>query len=168
MFRCNPRALAGGLLLAIALPLTAGAQNATCPKPTETPTVNALRIAAPAANLTVRVANTPVTREYGLMCVRGLAPHTGMLFVFGYGDQPLDFWMKNTLIPLDMVFVRSSGVVNNVATNVPATSAATPGDKTNRYGFGAYVIELAAGEAASDGITAGVHLDLRDAPKAKN
>ncbi len=167
MFRCNLRAFASGALLALTLPVAAAAQSSTCPKPAETPSATPLRLAAPAATLTLRVANTPVTREYGLMCVRALAPHTGMLFVFASGDQPLTFWMKNTLIPLDMVFVHGTGIVDTVAANVPATSEQNPGELTNRYGHGAYVIELAAGEAAVDGIAAGTKLDLRGAPKAK-
>ena len=163
MFRCDPRAFAASLALAL-LPLAAGAEQ--CPRPTETPSAVPFQIVAPAATVLLRVANTPVTREYGLMCVRALPPRTGMIFVFT-DEQPLDFWMKNTLIPLDMVFVDHRGVVTSVAANVPATSAQTPGENTHRMGIGHYVLELAAGEAAPDGIAAGVRLDLTHVPAAR-
>jgi uncharacterized membrane protein (UPF0127 family) len=75
--------------------------------------------------------------------------------------------MKNTLIPLDMVFVRQDGRVDSVAANVPATTVTTPQDQIpTRTGTGAYVIELNAGEAAADGIVPGATLDLRHVPKA--
>jgi uncharacterized membrane protein (UPF0127 family) len=69
--------------------------------------------------------------------------------------------MKNTLIPLDMVFVRKNGRVDTVAANVPSTTPATTDlDIPWRYGIGTYVIELAAGEAARDGIVRGARLDV--------
>ena len=72
-----------------------------------------------------------------------------MIFVFTDGDNFRDFWMKNTLIPLDMVFVSKNGRVNDLRANVPATNVDTPDDKIpHRDGTGTYVIELAAGEAA--------------------
>jgi uncharacterized membrane protein (UPF0127 family) len=120
-----------------------------------------VRVRAPAETLELRVADTISKREYGLMCVRSLPPHTGMIFVFGDGDNPRDFWMKNTLIPLDMVFVSKNGLVNEVSANVPATKVTTPDDKIpHRDGTGTYVIELAAGEAARAGIKPGTTLDV--------
>ena len=72
---------------------------------------------------------------------------SGMIFVFSGGDNVKAFWMKNTLIPLDMVFVSKNGHVNNVEANVPATTVGTPAERLdNYYGTGAYVIELGAGE----------------------
>ena len=85
-----------------------------------------VRVRAPAETLDLRVADTPSKREHGLMCVRSLPPRTGMIFVFGDGDNYRDFWMKNTLIPLDMVFVSKNGRVNEVRANVPATTVDTP------------------------------------------
>jgi uncharacterized membrane protein (UPF0127 family) len=124
---------------------------------------------APAATLALRIAADPDTREYGLMCVLSLPAHGGMLFVFPGPDADHSFWMKNTLIPLDMVWVTSRGIVTTVAANVPATTVETPYDKIpQRNGHGTYVIELAAGEAARAGIKPGVHLDVSQAPKAKN
>ena len=127
-----------------------------------------IELAAPGATLTLRIAADPDTREYGLMCVLALPPHNGMLFVFPGPDADHPFWMKNTLIPLDMVWVNGRGVVTSVAANVPASTVDTPDDKVaNRAGHGTYVIELAAGEAARAGIKPGVRLDVARAPKAK-
>ncbi|MBV8355035.1 MAG: DUF192 domain-containing protein [Candidatus Eremiobacteraeota bacterium] len=89
-----------------------------------------------------------------------LAPHAGMIFVFAQ-DALLGFWMKNTLIPLDMVFVRGDGTISSIAANVPASTTQTPDDQVaRRAARGKYVIELGAGEAARDGLRVGLHLAL--------
>jgi uncharacterized protein len=127
-----------------------------------------VRVRAPNETLELRIADTVSRREYGLMCVRSLPPRTGMIFVFGDGDNYRDFWMKNTLIPLDMVWVSKNGRVNDVRANVPSTNVNTPDDKIpHRSGTGTYVIELAAGEAARAGIKPGTMLDVSDVPPSK-
>ncbi len=162
--RSMPAALA--LVLAVAAPAGAGP---ACPAPTATTNPHPVSIVAPKATLTVRVADTVATREYGLMCMRELAPHGGMIFVFNDGDQHRSFWMKNTLIPLDMVFVSAVGRVTSVAVDVPSTTPATAdADIPWRNGAGAYVIELAAGEAARDGIVTGAHLDVSRVGKSRD
>lgn len=114
---------------------------------------------APKAELRLQVATTEAQRELGLMSVTKLQPHTGMVFVFPTDDQ-VAFWMKDTFVPLDMVFVGEDGTVRSVAADVPATTAETPDAQIpRRTGRAMYVIELAAGEAAKDGIAAGAHLD---------
>jgi uncharacterized protein len=108
----------------------------------------------------IQVATTPAQMEQGLMFRRSLAPDGGMIFDFRMPSMAT-MWMKNTLIPLDMVFVAKSGLVNGVRANVPATKTDTPDDKIpHRDGTGSYVIELAAGEAARAGITRGTMLDV--------
>jgi uncharacterized membrane protein (UPF0127 family) len=119
-----------------------------------------IRVSAPRAQLNLAVADTPEKRELGLMCVTRLRPHAGMLFVFGQRGE-WDFWMKNTLISLDMIWLESNGTVSTVAENVPASKVTTPDDAVaRRSGDGLYVIELAGGEAASDGIVKGTKLVL--------
>jgi uncharacterized membrane protein (UPF0127 family) len=119
---------------------------------------------APSAALKLAVASDEASRELGLMCVLRLQPHVGMIFVFDK-DSKQEFWMKNTLIPLDMVWVRASGTVDTVAANVPKSTRTTPDDAVaRRAGTGKYVIELAAGEAAADGIVVGSDLKMLPAP----
>lgn len=79
------------------------------------------------AHFTVEVADTPKTREHGLMFRKSLAPDRGMLFDFKT-SHPVTFWMKNTLIPLDMIFIGPDGRIVSIArraepmseTNIPS------------------------------------------------
>src|SRR5579872_747891 len=117
-------------------------------------------VSAPNEKLHLEVADTFKTREYGLMNRTSLAPHTGMIFVFGYDSQQ-SFWMKNTLIPLDMIFVRANGTIDSIASDVPASTPQTPDDLVaTRQGHGKYVIELAAGEAQRAGLHPGLRLQI--------
>jgi uncharacterized membrane protein (UPF0127 family) len=106
------------------------------------------------------VVSTPEDRESGLMCVTALRKHAGMIFVFPT-TQAWGFWMKDTLVPLDMIWVVPGGKVTAVAADVPESTLATPDDQVaRRNGKGRYVIELAGGEAAEDGIRPGTILKL--------
>jgi uncharacterized protein len=121
---------------------------------------------APRADLTLEVARTEPQRERGLMGRATVPPHTGMIFVFD-GDEPVEFWMKDTLVSLDMVFVAADGSVRRVYADVPVLRSGVNDDAIPREGATAkYVIELHAGEAAKDGIAAGVRLDLHDVPSS--
>ena len=114
-----------------------------------------MRVHAPKAELSLEIADTQSKREYGLMNRTHLIAHTGMVFVFDQ-DGPVAFWMKNTLIPLDMVFVGADGRVRSVSANVPASTLQTPDTKVaRRTGNAKYVVELAAREAAADGLVPG-------------
>ncbi len=116
-----------------------------------------LLVRAPRATLRLAVVADDVSRARGLMEVASVAPGEGMLFAFTGGDERRYFWMKDTIAPLDMVFVRGSGVVTSVAADVPATLPETPDDQIERRdGIGRYVIELGAGDAARRGIARGV------------
>jgi uncharacterized membrane protein (UPF0127 family) len=73
--------------------------------------------------------------------------------------------MKDTITPLDMVFVNHAGVVTSIASNVPSTTPQTPDEEIpRRGGSGLYVIELAAGEADKLGLAPGVKLALPHIP----
>lgn len=99
-------------------------------------------------------------RELGLMCVTHPRAHAGMIFVFPASAEQ-EFWMKNTLVPLDMVWVAAGGTVTTVAADVPASTLRTPDDQVaRRRGTGRFVIELPAGEAALDGIRPGAAVKL--------
>jgi hypothetical protein len=119
---------------------------------------------APKADLTLEVAGTETAREQGLMDRTVVSPHTGMLFVFER-DESVDFWMKDTLVPLDMIFIAGDGTVRRVFSNVPVVAPTLPDEQIPREAAPAkFVIELPAGEASADGIVDGVKLDLRGAP----
>ena len=135
--------------------LICAATLAISPTPSAQPLI-VLR--APLATLSLEVADTPAKQERGLMYRTNLPAHTGMIFIFGR-DDVVEFWMKNTLIPLDMVFVSADGHVRSVSADVPATTPKTPDDRIPRVlGQAMYVIELPAGEAAVDGIRIGAKL----------
>ena len=59
----------------------------------------------------VKTASTPPEREKGLMFRRSLAVNSGMLSMFPNAEVA-DFWMKDTILPLDMIFIRANGVVD--------------------------------------------------------
>lgn len=98
----------------------------------------------------VEMATFQDQRSRGLMCRKTLAPNTGMLFDFGF-DQDVYMWMKNTLIPLDMLFIKTDGIIVKIA------SRAVPMSETT-IASGEYVravLELPGGTAEKLGIKAG-------------
>lgn len=102
---------------------------------------------------TVEIANNDAERERGLMFRVHLAADHGMLFVFA-DSAPRYFWMKNTLIPLDIIFFDTHKRLINVSANTPPCKA----DPCPTYGSNApakYVLELNAGMAAKLGLKAG-------------
>jgi len=137
------------------------ALSSASPPPTPLPcfsTLPSVTMIAPKTRISVEVASTEPERENGLMNRHSMPEHHGMIFVFE-NDSPVEFWMKNTLIPLDMVFIAKNGVVRRVDANVPTAAPDTPDDAIpRRSGTAKYVIELNSGEAARDGIAPGVKL----------
>jgi uncharacterized membrane protein (UPF0127 family) len=98
----------------------------------------------------VELADTPAERAKGLMHRKSMPQDQGMLFVFDM-ESPVAMWMKNTYIPLDMVFVSRHGRVTGVAADtVPMTETVI---SSNGPAYG--VIELNAGVAAQIGLMAG-------------
>lgn len=98
----------------------------------------------------VEIADTEASRERGLMFRKVLAADRGMLFDFKT-PQPVSFWMKNTLIPLDMVFITADGHILSIARNakpMDETPIASGGDVVG-------VLELRAGRAAELGLQPG-------------
>ncbi len=91
----------------------------------------------------VEVARSPEERSQGLMFRRTLAPDAGMLFDFGR-TEPVAMWMKNTLIPLDMLFIAGDGAIVNIAQRtVPQSLTPIPSAKPVRF-----VLELPGGTAS--------------------
>ena len=99
---------------------------------------------------TVEVADTEATREKGLMYRRDLPEGRGMLFDF-FRDQPVGFWMKNTYIPLDMIFIRGDGRIVSIAENTePLSERVVPSGAPVRA-----VLEVKGGTARRLGIQPG-------------
>ena len=103
---------------------------------------------------TVEMARTEEEQMTGLMNRPTLAPDRGMVFPF---DPPRNasFWMKNTLIPLDMIFVRADGSIANIEANTVPLSL----DPMASAGPVRAVFEIAGGRAAELGIKAGDTVD---------
>jgi uncharacterized protein len=105
---------------------------------------------------TVEIARTPDEQATGLMNRASLAPDRGMVFPFDTPRQA-SFWMKNTLIPLDIIFVRGDGRIANIAANtVPLSLQPVYSD-----GDVAAVLELAGGRSAELGIKPGDKLEWK-------
>jgi len=99
----------------------------------------------------VEYAGSPDQRETGLMCRTAIAPDHGMLFDFDAPSPGVAFWMRNTLIPLDIIFIRPDGRVLSIARNAkPLDETPLPAGGTIRG-----VLEVAGGRAAQIGLTPG-------------
>ena len=98
----------------------------------------------------VELASTPQEQATGLMFRRELPEGRGMLFDF-HREQPTSFWMKNTYIPLDMIFIRGDGRILRIAENtVPLSETLVPSGGPVRA-----VLEVIAGTARKLGIAPG-------------
>ncbi len=97
---------------------------------------------------TVEVAASPEQQERGLMFRTSMAPNAGMIFPFN-PPRYASFWMKNTLIPLDMLFVRADGSIDRIAENTVPQSLEPVGSGGDVIA----VLELAGGTAARLGLT---------------
>ena len=98
----------------------------------------------------VEIARNEAEREKGLMFRRFMPADRGMLFEFD-AEEPVTFWMKNTYIPLDMVFIARDGVVTRVVDRAePLTETPIPSGAPC-----AAVLELNGGVAARIGLKAG-------------
>jgi uncharacterized membrane protein (UPF0127 family) len=98
----------------------------------------------------VDLALNDTQRSHGLMFREKLGPYEGMLFDF-HQEAPVSFWMKNTLIPLDMVFIAADGTVRHVHANaVPLSTDSIPSQFPVRA-----VLEINGGSARLLGIKPG-------------
>ncbi len=112
------------------------------------------------ATFKCQVADDFYERQQGLMGVEELEQDRGMLFVF---DSPrtVSFWMKDTLIPLDIIFINETGHVLNVAQADPEPGV--PDDQLTHYdsnGAALWVVEINQGICESQGIVPGTHFTV--------
>ena len=110
----------------------------------------------------VEIAATPAQRAHGLMDRTSMPADHGMLFVFPQA-QPLTFWMKDTLIPLDMLFFDEAHRLVTLQANVPPCKA----DPCPVYASTAparYVLELNAGAAEKLDLHTGDVITFSDVP----
>lgn len=94
----------------------------------------------------VEIARTREEHAYGLMFQRALGPKEGMVFVVA-PPKKVRFWMKNTFIPLDMLFIRSDGTIAKIATAKPLDETEIPSNVPV-----ACVVEVNAGTAEREGL----------------
>ncbi|MBZ0223570.1 MAG: DUF192 domain-containing protein [Dokdonella sp.] len=110
-------------------------------------------------HFSVEIADTDAAREHGLMDRTQMPADHGMLFIFD-DDAPRSFWMKNTRIPLDMLFFDAERRLVSVQHNVPPCTA----DPCPPYSSGAparYVLELNGGKARALGVSPGDVLTIQ-------
>lgn len=106
----------------------------------------------------VEVASTLAARTKGLMYRQNLADDAGMLFVFGSEDV-YPFWMKNTFIPLDIIWIGENKEVVYIAKNVqPCKTFICPSVSPARRAK--YVLEINAGKADEAGLKVGDRLNF--------
>jgi len=160
------------LMIALALAATASACNAepqgSAMRPAAAPTSSELprvplevRSGSRTHRFTVEVARTSQEQARGLMFRERLGPGEGMLFPFS-PPRPASFWMKNTLIPLDMIFIRPDGTIGRIAANTVPHSLES-------VAFGepaAAVLEIAGGRSAALGIREGDRVSWPGGPAA--
>jgi uncharacterized membrane protein (UPF0127 family) len=125
-------------------PLPGGTVAAQDLQPLEIASKNAVHIFG------VEMAVTPEEQAKGLMFRRELPEKQGMLFDF-HREQPISFWMKNTYIPLDMIFIRADGRILRIAeSTTPLSEALVPSGGPVRA-----VLEVIGGTAKKLGIAPG-------------
>ena len=107
----------------------------------------------------VEVMRTPEDRQRGLMFRKHLDPDAGMLFIFEHAQQ-LAFWMHNTYVPLDIIFVTDELVILGIVENAtPLTDA-----PRSVPGLARYVVEVNAGFSRSHALSAGTKLSFTNLP----
>jgi uncharacterized membrane protein (UPF0127 family) len=122
----------------------------------------AITLQAGMHNIRAQVASTPDQHQIGLMFRKEMPSHEGMLFVFDRAT-PQCFWMRNTLLPLSIAFVRDDGVITNLDDMQPMTEDSHCSSEPVRY-----VLEMNVGWFAKRGFKAGSRLSgapFKPAPK---
>ncbi len=104
--------------------------------------------------VSAEVADTPEARRRGLMQRESLPPNRGMLFVFP-DEEPRSFWMRNTSIPLSIIYIDADGVIVSIHRMTPYSEESVPS-----WGAAKYALEVNQGEPAANGVRAGDRVTL--------
>lgn len=105
--------------------------------------------------VSVEIADTPQKRSFGLMYRKDLPQSHGMLFLFPR-EAPLSFWMKNTPLPLDIIYINAARTVVSIAANTTPFSE----EPLPSAGPAQFVLEVNAGFCQKHGIIVGARVDL--------
>ncbi len=116
-----------------------------------------------AVSITIEIADTPEARIRGLMERWSLQELHGMLFIFDYPEVQR-FWMHNTPLSLDMLFVDENRRILNIAESTTPMSKQTYSSR----GPAKYVVEVRAGFSKRHGIEEGMKVQWKAGPKARN
>jgi uncharacterized membrane protein (UPF0127 family) len=157
----------GGLTVGVEMPGLGGPAAATVVLAPQAP-ARAIPVQAAAADefvavletatgphrFAIEIADTPDERAQGLMFRETMAADAGMLFDYGFDQQGVAFWMKNTPLPLDMIFIRSDGTITQIAADTtPFSLEPVPSVLPVRF-----VLEVNAGTAKRLGLKPGDRL----------
>ncbi|HXC50512.1 MAG TPA: DUF192 domain-containing protein [Candidatus Limnocylindrales bacterium] len=159
--RCRPsvrsiRRAGSALVLSFAL-----VTLAACSKAAQGPVVT-VHAASGDAPVTVELALNHEEQARGLMYRTELAEGSGMLFVFD-NEAERTFWMSNTPIPLDIIYIRGDGTIVSIASNTtPYSEKQIPSRGAARY-----VLEVPGGWAARHGVKSGDKLTLPDVARSR-
>jgi uncharacterized membrane protein (UPF0127 family) len=147
------------LLSALFVAAACNAAPNTSPAPTPAPA--GPRVVLPSgAVYKVELARTPEETSQGLMFRESLAPRTGMLFLFKDADvRP--FWMKNTMIPLDIIWLEAEGRVVFISANTPPCKA-DPCPSYDPKVPAVTVLEIAGGLAKAEKVEVGSRIQILD------
>lgn len=107
----------------------------------------------------VEIADEPTEKSMGLMNREGLAPDSGMLFVFENVVSP-SFWMKNMRFPIDIIWITSDGLIVHIDLDAPLCQA-EPCSVYSPKKPVSYVLEVSANYTIEHGITVGSKVDIR-------
>lgn len=145
------------LALSLALPMAACSSDPAAQAETAATIPLTIEMAGKAHRFDVEVARTAAEQDRGLMFRTGLPERGGMIFPF---EKPQigSFWMKNTLIPLDMIFIRADGSIDRIAENTIPESL----EPVVSGGEVSAVLELAGGTAARLGIDESAKVTWKD------
>ncbi len=110
----------------------------------------------------VEIANTTDERERGLMNRKGLQENHGMIFIYP-SPQVVNYYMKNTLVPLDVAFIHRDGTIHKIQSMTPLLEKTVSSKQKVQY-----VLEMRQGWFQSNDISPGDQVDLSNLPTAEN